>query len=91
MEYQWDFTVVWRNSHLLLWGLLGTLKVTGAALVLGLPLGLGVALMRLSRARAGVSRTLARRDLEERLDFTEQLLAERRQTESNASSMSGSE
>jgi polar amino acid transport system permease protein len=51
MEYQWDFTVVWRNSHLLLWGLLGTLKVTGAALVLGLPLGLGVALMRLSRAQ----------------------------------------
>jgi polar amino acid transport system permease protein len=52
MEYQWDFTVVWRNSHLLLWGLLGTLKVTGAALALGLPLGLAVALMRLSRARA---------------------------------------
>jgi len=49
MEYQWDFTVVWRNSHLLLWGLLGTLKVTAAALALGLPLGLGVALMRLSR------------------------------------------
>jgi polar amino acid transport system permease protein len=52
MEYQWDFTVVWRNSHLLLWGLLGTLKVTAAALALGLPPGLGVALMRLSRARA---------------------------------------
>jgi polar amino acid transport system permease protein len=52
MEYQWDFTVVWRNSHLLLWGLLGTLKVTAAALALGLPLGLAVALMRLSRARA---------------------------------------
>ena len=52
MAYQWDFTVVWRNSHLLLWGLLGTLKITGAALALGLPLGLGVALMRLSRARA---------------------------------------
>jgi len=52
MEYQWDFTVVWRNSHLLLWGLLGTLKVTAAALALGLPLGLTVALMRLSRARA---------------------------------------
>jgi len=52
MAYQWDFTVVWRNSHLLLWGLLGTLKVTAAALALGLPLGLGVALMRLSRARA---------------------------------------
>ena len=52
MEYRWDFTVVWRNSHLLLWGLLGTLKVTAAALGLGLPLGLAVALMRLSRARA---------------------------------------
>jgi len=52
MGYQWDFSVVWRNSHLLLWGLLGTLKVTGAALALGLPLGLTVALLRLSRARA---------------------------------------
>ena len=52
MGYRWDFSVVWRNSHLLLWGLLGTLKVTGAALALGLPLGLVVALLRLSRARA---------------------------------------
>lgn len=52
MAYQWDFSVVWRNSHLLLWGLVGTLKVTAAALALGLPLGLTVALLRLSRARA---------------------------------------
>lgn len=52
MAYQWDFSVVWRNSHLLLWGLLGTLKVTAAALALGLPLGLTVALLRLSRVRA---------------------------------------
>lgn len=52
MGYQWDFSVVWRNSHLLLWGLLGTLKVTAAALAVGLPLGLAVALLRLSRARA---------------------------------------
>jgi polar amino acid transport system permease protein len=52
MGYQWDFSVVWRNSHLLLWGLGGTLKVTAAALALGLPLGLTVALLRLSRARA---------------------------------------
>src|SRR5215510_6365545 len=48
MEYRWDFSVVWRNSHLLLWGLLGTLKVTGASLALGL----AVALMRMSRVRA---------------------------------------
>ncbi len=52
MQYRWDFSVVWRNSHLLLWGLLGTLKVTAAALALGLPLGLAVALLRLSRTRA---------------------------------------
>lgn len=52
MAYQWDFSVVWRNSHLLLWGLVGTLKVTAAALALGLPLGLTVALLRLSRVRA---------------------------------------
>lgn len=52
MGYRWDFSVVWRNSHLLWWGLLGTLKVTAAALALGLPLGLVVALLRLSRARA---------------------------------------
>lgn len=52
MGYQWDFSVVWRNSHLLLWGLVGTLKVTAAALALGLPLGLTVALLRLSRVRA---------------------------------------
>jgi polar amino acid transport system permease protein len=52
MPYAWDFSVVWRSAPLLLLGLLGTLKVTAAALVLGLPLGLGVALLRLSRARA---------------------------------------
>ena len=52
MEYQWDFSVVWRHADLLLLGLLGTLKVTATALGLGLPLGLTVALLRLSRARA---------------------------------------
>jgi polar amino acid transport system permease protein len=52
MTYQWDFSVVWHNAPLLLRGLLGTLKVTAAALALGLPLGLVVALLRLSRARA---------------------------------------
>jgi len=52
MPYTWDFSVVWQNAPLLLLGLLGTLKVTGAALALGLPLGLGVALLRLSPARA---------------------------------------
>lgn len=52
MEYQWDFSVVSGHSDLLLLGLLGTLKVTATALGLGLPLGLTVALLRLSRTRA---------------------------------------
>lgn len=52
MEYHWDFSVVWRYSDLLLLGLLGTLKVTATALSLGIPLGLAVALLRLSRRRA---------------------------------------
>ena len=52
MTYQWDFAVVWRNSHLLLSGLVNTLTVTGAALALGIPLGLVIALLRLSRTRA---------------------------------------
>lgn len=50
--YQWDFSVVWSNMDLLALGLLNTLKVTGAALALGIPLGLALALSRLSRARA---------------------------------------
>ena len=52
MTYQWDFAVIWRNSHLLLAGLVNTLTVTGAALALGIPLGLVVALLRLTRSRA---------------------------------------
>lgn len=51
MSYHWDFSVVWRNLPLLLWGLGNTLKVTGASLALGVPLGLAVALLRLSRSR----------------------------------------
>src|SRR5689334_13454519 len=51
MAYHWDFSVVLGNSDLLLAGLAGTLKVTGAALAFGIPLGLVLALSRLSRRR----------------------------------------
>lgn len=52
MAYDWNFAVVLDNSDLLLAGLAGTLKVTGAALAFGIPLGLVLALMRLSTRRS---------------------------------------
>jgi len=51
MAYEWDFGIVLRDLDLLLLGLLNTLKVTAAALALGVPLGLVVALLRLSPSR----------------------------------------
>jgi polar amino acid transport system permease protein len=47
----WNFAPVWANADLLALGLLNTLKLTGAALAFGIPLGLVLALMRLSPAR----------------------------------------
>ena len=47
MGYQWDFSVIWFNGGDLLVGLLGTLKVTLAALALGLPAGLLACVLRL--------------------------------------------
>lgn len=51
MDYVWDFSVVLRDQGLLLQGLLNTLKVTGVALAFGIPLGLCLALARLSERR----------------------------------------
>ena len=48
---EWDFLAVWGDFDLLLSGLLNTLKVTALALTFGIPLGLLLALMRLSSAR----------------------------------------
>lgn len=50
--YQWDFTPILANSGMLTAGLLNTLKLTGTALAFGIPLGLGLALLRLSRLRS---------------------------------------
>jgi polar amino acid transport system permease protein len=49
--YQWDFAPVLANSGFLAQGLINTLKVTGTALTFGVPLGLGLALLRLSTRR----------------------------------------
>ena len=48
---EWNFQAVLANSDLLLLGLLNTLKVTGMALLFGVPLGLTLALLRLSTVR----------------------------------------
>jgi polar amino acid transport system permease protein len=49
--YRWDFAPVLANADLLAQGLANTLAVTGAALAFGIPLGLLLALMRLSTRR----------------------------------------
>lgn len=49
--YRWDFTPIVAHAGLLAHGLLNTLRVTGAALVFGVALGLVLALLRLSRRR----------------------------------------
>ena len=50
--HRWDFGPVWAHADLLLLGLWHTLQVTGTALAFGVPLGLALALMRLSPRRA---------------------------------------
>ena len=47
MGYEWDFAIVFRDFDLLILGLVNTLKVTGLALLFGVPLGLFLALLRL--------------------------------------------
>jgi polar amino acid transport system permease protein len=49
--YEWDFSVISQNYPLLLLGLINTLKVTVVALCFGIPIGLFVALLRLSSRR----------------------------------------
>ena len=49
--HRWDFGPVWANADLLLAGLWATLQLTGTALAFGLPLGLVLALLRLSPRR----------------------------------------
>ena len=49
--YEWDFSVISQNYNLLLLGLVNTLKVTVVALSFGIPIGLVLALLRLSSKR----------------------------------------
>jgi polar amino acid transport system permease protein len=49
LRYEWDFSVVWRYTDLLVEGGIGTVWLFVAALALAMPLGLLLALARLSR------------------------------------------
>jgi His/Glu/Gln/Arg/opine family amino acid ABC transporter permease subunit len=52
MDYPFDFTVVWDSMPFLLQGVVMTLKVTGASLLLAVILGLVAGQLRLSKYRA---------------------------------------
>jgi polar amino acid transport system permease protein len=49
--YEWDFIAVFTDIDFLLLGLVNTLKITGLSLLFGIPLGLSLALMRLSHVK----------------------------------------
>jgi polar amino acid transport system permease protein len=49
MDYQWDFGAVFRHGDLLIEGAKGTFLLAGMAAAIAIPLGLLVALLRLSR------------------------------------------
>jgi len=51
LRVEWNFWAVLSDFDLLLLGLVNTLKVTALALLFGVPLGLCLAVLRLSRAR----------------------------------------
>lgn len=57
MPYNWDFSIVLRNSGMLLEGFLGTAWLTAACLAMALPLGFLLAVMRMSGLR--VAKVLA--------------------------------
>jgi len=48
VTYHWDFAAVWAHMDLLLAGLVGTVEIAAISIALGVVVGVGVALMRLS-------------------------------------------
>lgn len=49
MNYQWGFEPVFRYGNLLVDGLIGTLVLVALSLLIALPLGLALALLRMAR------------------------------------------
>jgi polar amino acid transport system permease protein len=48
-QYAWDFAVVFRRWDILAFGLLNSLKLTGAAVAVAMPLGLALTFTRLAK------------------------------------------
>jgi len=51
MNYNWDFSAVFRQSDLLIEGAIGTLKLTATSLAVAIPLGFLIAIMKMSSNR----------------------------------------
>ena len=51
MPYQWDFAAVWAHFDMLLAGLAGTVRIAVISIVLGVVVGMLLALMRLSHRK----------------------------------------
>lgn len=51
MNYQWDFSAVTRNADAFAAGLVNTVLLSAASILVGLVLGLGIAMMRISGRR----------------------------------------
>lgn len=49
MNYEWDFGAVWRHADLLLEGGIGTVSLTVSSFAIAMPLGLLLALLRMSK------------------------------------------
>ena len=49
--YSWDFSPVWRHFGFLLGGLIETIELSAAVIVLGMIIGLGLAVMRMARIK----------------------------------------
>ncbi|MFM0089291.1 amino acid ABC transporter permease [Paraburkholderia sediminicola] len=52
MEYHWDFGAVWAHKTMLLAGLMGTFRLAAVSILLGVIIGVFIAMARLSRHRA---------------------------------------
>lgn len=55
MNYNWDFSAVLRDSDLLVQGAIGTFKLASISCVLAIPIGLLIAIMKMSSSRVLVT------------------------------------
>src|ERR1700730_4812494 len=51
MNYAWDFAAVFRQSDLLIAGAIGTFKLAAVCILLAIPIGLLIAVLRMGASR----------------------------------------